>query len=291
VGNLISGLFQGMPVGGSFSATSLVTNAGSRSRFANIVAGLVMAAIILLFGPSIGYIAMPAIAGLLIVIGFRTFKPARVEMVWKTGLVQRVVMVITFVTSLLIPLQYAVIIGVVMSVLLYVLQQSNQIVIKQWVRTEGPYPLEEEPPDTLPSNEVVFLVPYGSLFFASAPLFEAQLPEIVNETTNTAVVVNLRTYEELGSTFLTVLDRYSSDLHQHDSLLMLAGVSPHVIRQLEKTGLDRKIGRENIYPATEQIGEATLNAWDAAEKWVAEHSKGERAASPASSRKSSQDSN
>jgi SulP family sulfate permease len=99
-----------MPVGGSFSATALVTNAGARSRFANIFAGLVMAVVIVLFGSSIGYVAMPSMAGLLIVIGFRTFKPDRVEMVWKTGLVQQVVMGITFVACLLISLQYAVLI-------------------------------------------------------------------------------------------------------------------------------------------------------------------------------------
>jgi SulP family sulfate permease len=135
VANLASGLFQGMPVGGSFSATSLVTNAGARSRFANIFAGIVMAVVIVLFGPSIGNIAMPAMAGLLIVIGFRTFKPEQVEMVWKTGLVQQVVMGITFISCLLIPLQYAVLVGVAMSLLLFVIQQSNKITIKQWKET------------------------------------------------------------------------------------------------------------------------------------------------------------
>jgi len=269
VANVASGLFQGMPVGGSFSATSLVTNAGARSRFANIFAGITIAVVILLFGPSIGNIAMPAMAGLLIVIGFRTFKPEQVKMVWKTGPVQQLVMGITFVFSLLIPLQYAVLIGVAMSLLMFVIQQSNKITIKQWKRTEGPYPIEQKPPETVPANEVLLLVPYGSLFFAAAPLFEKQLPAVSEESSNTAVVLNLRGYEDLGSTFLTVLERYSAELREQHSKLMLAGIQASVVDQLEKTGLLRKIGRENVFLDSEQIGQSVLAAWDAAEKWVA----------------------
>jgi SulP family sulfate permease len=268
--NIASGLFQGMPVGGSFSATALAANAGARSRFSNIFAGLTMAVIILLFGEWIGYIAMPAMAGLLIVIGFRTFKPDQVEMVWKTGMMQRVVMGITFFFCLLIPLQYAVLIGVSMSVLLYVLQQSNKITIKQWKATDGPYPIEQDPPKTLPVNAVTTLVPYGSLFFAAAPVFEEQLPKITNESWNAAVILSLRGYDDLGSTFLTVLERYTADLRKQNCKLILSGVSSHVLTQLEHTGLIRKMGRENVYPAKDQLGQALLEAWDAAEKWLAE---------------------
>lgn len=283
VANLASGLFQGMPVGGSFSATSLVTNAGAKSRFANIFAGIIMAVVILLFGPLIGGIAMPAMAGLLIVIGFRTFKPERVEMVWKTGPVQQLVMGITFIFCLLIPLQYAVLVGVAMSLLLYVFQQSNKITIKEWKMIDDPYPIELDPPKTLPANEVVSLVPYGSLFFAAAPIFEEQLPDVTDETDNTVVILNLRGHDDLGSTFFTVIERYTADLHKHHSKLMLAGVSPNVARQMEKTGLIREIGRENVFPATEQIGQAGFAALESAEKWVADnqsakHSAAERAA-------------
>ncbi len=272
VANMVSGLFQGMPVGGSFSATALATRAGARSRFTNIFAGLVMVIIIVIFGTAIGNMAMPALAGLLIVVGFRTFKPEQIEMVWKTGAVQRVVMGITFIFCLLIPLQFAVLVGVAMSVLLFVLQQSNKIEIREWKATSGPYPIEQDPPQTLPANEVVFLVPYGSLFFAAAPLFEEQLPEITDETENTVVILNLRRYDELGSTFLTVLERYSTDLYEHRCKLMLAGVSSAVEDQLENTGLIKMLGRENVYETSEQLGKAALEAWDAAEKWVEEHS-------------------
>lgn len=270
VAGIASGLFQGMPVGGSFSGSALLVNAGARSRFANIFAGIVMALVIVLFGNSIGYIAMPAIAGLLIVIGFRTFKPERVEMVWKTGLVSQVAMGITFFTCLLIPLQYGVLVGVAISLLLFVIRQSNKITVKQWTPNEQILPIESDAPAELPANQPMLLVAYGSLFFATAPLFEKSLPAVTPETCNAVVILNLRSSTDLGSTFLEVISRYADELHEHGSLLMLAGVVQEVTRQLEKTGLMRKIGRTNVFVESEVIGQSVLAAWDAAEQWIAQ---------------------
>ena len=128
-----------------------------------------MAVVIVLFGPSIGYIAIAGYGRLADCYRLPDLQAEQVKMVWKTGPVQQLVMGITFVFSLLIPLQYAVLIGVAMSLLMFVIQQSNKITIKQWKQTEGPYPIEQDPPETVPANEAMLLVPYGSLFFAAAP--------------------------------------------------------------------------------------------------------------------------
>ena len=63
------------------------------------------------------------------------------------------------ILGLLIPLQYAVLVGVAISVLLFVIQQSNQVNVKQLVMTESGWPIEQEPPAELRSNEVVMLMP------------------------------------------------------------------------------------------------------------------------------------
>jgi sulfate permease, SulP family len=51
------------------SATAMVREAGARSRLANVVASVVMALVILLFADVAGHIAMPALAGLLMLVG------------------------------------------------------------------------------------------------------------------------------------------------------------------------------------------------------------------------------
>ncbi|MGA8460947.1 MAG: SulP family inorganic anion transporter [Streptosporangiaceae bacterium] len=66
--HVIAGVFRGMPVGGSMSASSLNKSAGAQTRVALMIASVVMAAVIVAFAGLVGYIAMPALAGLLILV-------------------------------------------------------------------------------------------------------------------------------------------------------------------------------------------------------------------------------
>ena len=137
----------------------------------------VMVVTILAFGSVAGFIALPALAALLIVIGVRTFKLDQVLMVWRTGTTQAVVMSVTFLLTLLVPMQYAVLAGVGISVILFVARQSSRVRVVRWVlAADGGPAVEIDPPATLAGGEVVVLTPYGSLFFASAAVFESQLP-------------------------------------------------------------------------------------------------------------------
>jgi SulP family sulfate permease len=272
VANIVSGLFQGMPVGGSMSATTIVTSAGARSRLANLIAGLTMAILILLVGGLVGGIAMPALAGLLMLIGYRTLKPENVRMVWKTGPTQATVMVTTFVLTLLIPLQYAVLVGVALSVVLFVAQQSNKIRVVAWdIKRVGDLPIEGEPPAELPAHEIIVLQPYGSLFFAAVPVFENQLPKVVPTSRQSVVIMRLRGKQDLGSTFINVIDRYRDQLEAADSRLMLSGVGDRVYDQLESTGALERLGPDAVFRATPKVMESLNLALAAAITWQAAH--------------------
>ena len=216
----------------------------------------------------VGKLALASLAGLLIVIGFRTIRVDDAEMVWNTGQVQQAVMGITFVATLLIPLQYAVLVGGAISVLLFVIQQSNQVNVKHLVMTESGWPIEQEPPAELQSNEVVMLMPYGSLFFASAGAFEEQLPDLTEQTQNSVVVLVLALHSDLGSTMLEVIERYNKDLKKHRSKLILSGADKAAMTQLRLTGLMRKLGRRNVFEKQELMGEAGREAYEAAELWI-----------------------
>ena len=272
--NVAAGVFRGMPVGGSVSATALVVNAGARSRLANIFAGVIIALITLLFTGAVGKLAMPALAGLLIVIGFRTLKPVEVLMVWRTGSVQRVVMVITFALVLMIPLQYAVLAGVALSILLYTVRQSNRVAVMEWKLKEGSLPLEQDAPATVLPDSVTVLVPYGSLFYAAAPVLEDKLPAIDDRTRHAVVILNLRGRSELGSTFMKMVERYAADLKEHDSRLMLAEVDPSIREQLARAGMVDSVSRRNIFTKTGKVGESLYDAYAAAEDWMSQSKTG-----------------
>jgi SulP family sulfate permease len=79
----------------------------------------------------------------------------------------------------------------------------------------------------------------------------------------------MRGKKDIGSTFLQVVARYARRLQRRKSKLMLVGIAPSVLDQMERTGILRIIGRENIFMATEVVGQALLQAVDAAEAWIA----------------------
>jgi SulP family sulfate permease len=243
--------------------------AGARSRWSNIFVGLFVAIITLLAAPLVERVPMPALAALLVVAGFQGLRVAEAKIAWQTGRISKVVMVVTFVGTLIVPLQFAVLFGMALSIVLQVFRQSNKIVVKQWVLQPEGFPLEQPAPRRLPSHQLTILHVYGSLFFAAAKSMEEMLPDASNAS-HAVVAINLRGKSEIGSTFVTVLQHYARRLQAHGSKLMLVGVDPAVRDQLAKTGVLKDIGDENVFVATPQLGVALNQAVAAATAWLRE---------------------
>ncbi len=267
--NLATCFVGGPPAGGSISGTMLILGAGAKSRWTNIFAGLFVALIVLLFAPLVEQVPMPALAALLIVAGFQGLRIQQAVVAWNTGRVTAVVMIITFIATLFISLQYAVLLGVALSIVLHVAHASNKVKVTEWSLQPNGFPIERQPPKQAPSNRFTLLNIYGSLFFAAASAIEDMLPKV--EGSDRAVVaIIVRGETELGSTFMNVIRRYAESLNAGNGRLMLVGVDPAVRDQLAKTGLLSVIGAENIFMAQPQIGAAVNEAAQAASKWLGE---------------------
>ena len=269
--NLATSFAGGIPAGGSISGTVLMMGAGSRSRWANILAGFFVAVVVFVAAPLAELVPMPALAALLIVAGYQGLRIEAAVTIWQTSRVSAAVMALTFLATLFIPLQYAVLIGVAFSIVMHVARQSNKVVITQWTPTPGGFPLEEPVPREAPSHRLTLLQVYGSLFFAAAKNMEEMLPHVDN-TDRAVVALSLRGRTEIGSTFVTVLRRYAEALHARNSKLMLVGIDPAVRDQLAKTGLLAVIGEENVFLATPRLGEAMNQAIAAADAWIGQAS-------------------
>ena len=109
---------------------------------------------------------------------------------------------------------------------------------------------------------------YGNLFYAATTTFEKGLPA-VEGTRRAGVILILRGYDDIGSTVIEVLRRYTQGLQANRGKLILAGVSPALRDQLQHTGVLTLIGEENVFLATETIGGAGNAALRAATDWLA----------------------
>jgi len=267
-GNIVAGVFQGMPVGGSMSGSSLIAAAGAKTRAAAFFAAGVMAVVILVFGGVIELVAMPSLAALLIVVGIGTVKPSQIMSVARTGVVPLTVMTITFALTLVIPLQYAVLVGVAISTILFVIRQSTRLVTKRMLFHDDGRIEEVEPPATVLPDTVIVLQPYGALFFATASTLLEQMPTVTPESRNSVVILRVRGADDAGATLIDVLETYAASLREVDSKLMMVTDNERVIRQLRVTGATDVIGAHNLYRSNAFIGETTRQAHKDALGWV-----------------------
>jgi SulP family sulfate permease len=266
--NIASGLFRGLPVGGSLSTTALTVLSGARSRWAPIFAGLWMAALVIFFPGLVLYTAMPALATLLIVASAYTIKPAEARATCRTGWPSRLASVTTFVATLFLPIQVAVGLGVVLSALVYINESATDVsVVEQVERPDGRIE-ERPPPRQLPSDRVTVLDAYGHLFYAGARTLERLLPR-PEGARQPVVILRLRGRPTVGATLIDVLAGYADELQKVEGRLYLTGISRQAYDQVVRTGKLRLSGPVRAYPATPVLGESTRAAMADAEAWLA----------------------
>jgi len=267
VANVASGLFRGLPVGGSLSSTALSVISGARTHWAAIFAGLWMALLVIVVPGLVSYVTMPALGMLLILASVSTIKPTDALAIWHTGWPSRLASITTFFSTLLLPIQAAVGIGVVLSALLYVNESSTDISVVELVKREDGSIQEHKAPTQLPSNKVTVLDVYGHLFYAGARTLARLLPKPWNAE-NPVVILRLRGRNNLGATLVEVLANYADKLHEANGRLYLTGISEGAYEQVVRTGKLRLTGPVRAYEATAIRGQSTQEAVADARTWL-----------------------
>lgn len=265
--NTASGLFGGLPIGGSLSATALNVIYGGRTRWAAILAGLWMAVIVLIFPSAVSFIAMPALGALLILAGLRGIQIGEMVAIFRIGWPSGMVSITTFLATLFLPIQAAVGLGVVLSALLYLARSSNDISVVELVKRDDETIEERQPPRELPSNQATVLDIYGNLFYAGARMMERLLPSPRNAQ-KPVVILRLRGQTNLGATLIEVLSNYAGKLQDVDGQLYLTGISEGARRKMLQTSKLRLTGPVRIYEATSVRGQSTNEAYEDAQAWL-----------------------
>ncbi len=270
LGNLAGSFFQSMGTGGSLSRTGISVGAGANSRWGGVFAGVWLGLILLLFGSSAEKVPLAVIGGMLVVIGIELIM-ARVpsaRLVFRTAAWGPIAaMALTFLSAFFIPLQYTIFLGALLSLLLYVGASSRKFNLQQAARLEdGGWEMKDAPQE-LASNQITVLVVQGLDFFAEVPALDDQMPP-ARGISGAVVVLVVRDIQQVTSTAIRWLERYSQNLKANGSVLMLADVNPAVLDTLQKSGAMDVIGAENVFPATTRVLASENQAWDAAQKWL-----------------------
>ncbi|MCC6612262.1 MAG: SulP family inorganic anion transporter [Anaerolineae bacterium] len=262
--NLVGSLFQCLPSSGSLSRTAVNVSAGARTKLANLIAGLSIGLILLALGGAVEYIALAALAGHLIVAAISLIRIEEIKLVWQVNLAARVAMVATFVSTLVLPLEYSIYVGVVLSLAHFIHTSSRNLNVVQLVRTPENRFREAPLPTTLTDNSVTVFSVEGHLYFAAVHQLEKALPD-PDTATHAVVILRLHNNRYLGSTGIHLLERYAQRLRDRGGRLIISGVTAVVYEQLKRTrGLDF-LGRDNIFLQQDVVFAATEQAIEAAE--------------------------
>lgn len=233
--NVASGLAHGLPVGGSLSTTAVGVASGARTRWAAILTGVWMAVILTVASDLVSGVAMPSLGALLIVASVRTIKPVDIDALWNAGWPSVVASATTFMSTLVLPIQAAVGIGVTLSALMYVYRSSSDITVVQIVERPDGRLEERRPPRWAAGNTVTVLDVYGNLFYAGARTIERLLPR-PTDGKHPVVILRLRGRADFGATLVDVLSSYAHKLDAVDGRLYLTGISQGAYKQVDNSG-------------------------------------------------------
>jgi len=265
--NLASGLFRGLPVGGSVGNTALNLTAGARTRWAAISSGIWMLLVLVLFGGVVGLVALPTLAAVLIYAGVGSVKPAEIRTIMRTAPGSRIALTTTFLATLFLPIEAAVGIGVALSLLLQLRTGAMDLAVVELVPQPDGSIRERPPPTVLPSGRVTALDVYGSLLYAGARTLQVRLPDPTGSTVP-AVVLRLRGRTSLGATFFVVMADYAHRLEKVDGRLYLSGVDPAMLERMTRSRGLKAAGPVRVYQATDIVGESTVDAYHDADAWL-----------------------
>lgn len=266
VANVATGLFSGIPAGGSVGQTALNIEVGAQTRWSGVLGGLAVLLFLLVLPGPISMVPLAVLAALMIVAGLSALDLKEARALWSVGWLPRIVAAATFFTCLFVSIAAAVGVGVLLSIVIALSNAVNDVRITRLVPRGSDW-IEAPVPDRIDADDpVVALDVFGSLFFAGARALAEQLPK-VGTAERPVVVLRLRGYTKAGATLVDVLDHYSDELAEAGGRVYLSGLGTALIERFSASMPLVDGDDPELVAAHPELGRATLEAIRAAEEW------------------------
>lgn len=122
--SIAAGLLSGYPCSGSFNRSVLNFGAGAQTPAAAAFSGLFVLVGMFALAPLAAYVPRAALSGMLIVMAIGMIDHKEMGRIWRGARGDAAIMVVTLLATLFLPLQFAVLVGILMSLAYYILQTS-----------------------------------------------------------------------------------------------------------------------------------------------------------------------
>ncbi len=123
--NIACAFLSGYPCSGSFTRSAVNYEAGAVTGISNIFVGVFVLIAMVLLAPLAAFVPLPSLAGVVTLTAIGLIDVKRIVRIWQSGQGDRAIMVVTLLATLAFPLQYAVLSGIVLSLLYYLIHTST----------------------------------------------------------------------------------------------------------------------------------------------------------------------
>jgi SulP family sulfate permease len=261
VGNLVGGFFQSLPGSGSLTRSAINYQSGATTRASGIFSGLIVAAVVLVGGPYARFIPKSALAGLLFITAARLIDWQRLAYTLRASRFDAVLVAVTGLTAVVISVDYSILIGVALSIVLFVTRASKPIMRELIVTAERV--VRERQPQEKRAGPLLIYDLEGELFFGAAPELDRYLSDILEELERTGIrhlVLRFRRARNPDAGAIEHLERFLRNAKEQRVTVLLAGVRPDFVKILRNVGINKWFPADHIFPEEDRMFSATLNA-------------------------------
>ncbi len=252
IANIITPMFGGIPATGALARTMASINNGGKSPVTGIVHAVVLLLIYLFLMPYAVYIPLSCLAAILVQVAYNMSEWKTFKYLLRGDKSDVAVLLITFFLTVIVDLTVAIEVGVLLAIVLFVrrVMETSQINVLQdhsLAATEDPEKAAMEDTDRLdiPDGVEVYEID-GPFFFGLASRFEEL--EKMKEKGAKVRIIRMRKVPFIDSTGINNLRNLCERTRKRGVTVILSGVTEKVQRSLEKFGVDKEIGSENIFP-------------------------------------------
>lgn len=265
--NLVSSFFHCIPGSGSFSRSALNYQAGAATRLAGVFNSLFIAAIFLAFTSQAKYIPQASLAAILFAIAYGLVDWRYFVQVVRCSKEDALVCLVTFVATLVIPLEFAIFVGIFLNIGLY-LRTASKLHLAEMVQMPAGGRFMERPlSDRIGGKPVVVLQVEGDLFFGLADELQDRLGLLATSDVR-VVIFRLRRTHSVDATVVQVLSRFVSQMTRRGRHVILCGLATPLKGTLRAYGLVDLIGRENVFVVGDGVFASVRQAVDRAKHLV-----------------------
>lgn len=244
VGNMASAFFGGIPATGAIARTAANIKNGGKTPIAGMVHSIVLVLVLVVLMPYAALIPMPTIAAILFMVAYNMCQWRAFVHLCKTAPKSDIiVLVITFVLTVVFDLVVAIEIGMLLAGLLFMKRMSEETDIKGWKYFD-----EDNDPDAIGLRQVPKAVRVyeisGPMFFGVAD----RLADITVKDFTKALVIRMRGVPALDATAMRSLEALSDRCEKRGITLIFSHVNEQPMRTMVKDGFIDKVGKENFCP-------------------------------------------